>query len=113
KRRRELDAAEAAWLREVAAFDRSGDWKVDNFQSAASAIGRACHMDAGVARRHVDLARKLQQLPVVSEAFERGDISERHAQVVAVACTPARVDAFRDCEAELVDVAREHPPKVL
>jgi hypothetical protein len=35
--RRALDAAEAAWLSKVASYDRSGEWRVDGFGSAASA----------------------------------------------------------------------------
>ena len=54
KRRRELDAAEAAWVREVGEFDRSGDWQIDKHWSAASTLRHACHMSQGVARSYVD-----------------------------------------------------------
>ena len=37
KLRKELDAAEAAWLREVAAYDRSYDWRAEGFMNPASA----------------------------------------------------------------------------
>ena len=112
KKRRELDAAEAAWLNDVAEYDRSGDCSIDNFQSAASALRHACNLDGGVAHRYVSLARKLERLPEVSAAFEAGEISTRHAQVVADAYTAGRADEIGNCEAELVEQARVHPPKV-
>ncbi len=112
KKRRELDAAEAAWLKDVADYDRSGDYTVDNFQSAASALRHACNIDPGVAHRYVTLSRKLEQLPDVSAAFEAGDISTRHAHVMADAYTPGRAAEIGSCEAELVEQARQHPPKV-
>ncbi len=73
--RRELDAAEAAWLEVVAAYDRSGDWRADGYLNAASAIRNACRMSEGVARGYLELARKLEALPVLADTFGRGEIS--------------------------------------
>jgi hypothetical protein len=112
KKRRELDAAEAAWLQDVAEYDRSGDWQIDRFQSAASALRHACNLDDGVAHRYVVLARKLETLPEVSAAYAAGEISQRHAQVVADAYTPARAGQLANIESQLVELAREHQPKV-
>src|SRR5260370_25496191 len=106
--RRALDAQEAAWLKKVAAYDRSGDWSADGFLNAASALRATCRIDQGVARGHVELARKLENLPEIADAFGRGEISRRHAVVVANSCTPERAEAIADVEAELVDVARQH-----
>jgi hypothetical protein len=58
--RRALDAQEAAWLKKVAAYDRSGDWSGDGFLNAASALRATCRIDQGIARGHVELARKLE-----------------------------------------------------
>jgi hypothetical protein len=111
--RRAIDAQEAAWLKKVAAYDRSGDWSADRFLNAASALRATCRMDQGVARGHVELARKLKDLPQVAAAFEGGEISQRHVAVVANSCTPERAGAIAEVEAELVDVARQHTPKQL
>src|SRR5258706_5971180 len=86
--RRALDAQEAAWLKQVAAYDRSDDWRADGFLSAAAALRSACRMDHGVARRHVDLARQLDALPAVADAYGRAEISGRHAQVLATTAHP-------------------------
>ncbi len=63
KQRREVDAAEAQWLVDVGEYDRSGDWAIDGFLSAAAAIAKNCRMDPGVARHYVHLARTLSKLP--------------------------------------------------
>src|SRR4051812_1223876 len=59
KQRREVDAIEAQWLANLAEFDRSGDWAIDGFLSAAAALASTCRMDPGVARHYVELARSL------------------------------------------------------
>jgi Domain of unknown function (DUF222) len=113
KERRELDAQEAQWLNNLAAFDRSGDWQVDGFHNAAAAIRSACRMNGGVARGYVQLARKLQDLPEVAAAYEAGDISRGHATVIASVCTPERAEAISNAESQLVEIAREHTPHEL
>ena len=110
KRRRELDAAEAAWLADVAEYHHSGDWSAEHFLNAAAAIADACHMDSGVAQEYVTLARKLEKLPAVAEAFAAGDISARHARVVATAHTRGRAEQLAPIEEHLADLAKEMKP---
>jgi Domain of unknown function (DUF222)/HNH endonuclease len=110
KLRRELDAAEAAWPKEVAAYDRSYDWRAEGFMNAASALRHACHMSQGVARGHLELARKLEELPEVAAAFADGEISARHATAIAGACTPERAAGIADVEGALVEYARAATP---
>ena len=109
---RELEARMAAWLTKIADYDRSASYNADGFGSTAVALRVACHLDGGVAKRHVDLARTLQHLPAVTDAFSRGEISRAHAAVVADAYTPRRADALDNVESQLADVAREHTPHV-
>ena len=113
KRRRELDAHEAEWLRDLAEYDRSGDWAIDKYQNAASALQHACRMTHGVAAANVTLARKLEQLPEVAEAFAAGDISARHADVIARAFTAKRAAAMAEFEPILVGVACNAAPDEL
>lgn len=105
--------AEAEWLTELADYDRSGDWAIDGYLSAAAALRTLCRMDPGVAQYYVHLARKLAKLPEVAAAYAAGDISRRHVQAVADAHTKERAEAITACESTLVDVAREHTPKEL
>ncbi len=61
-------------------------------------------MDKGVASATVKLARKLEKLPLVAEAFAEGAISERHASIIATAATAERMAEFTNLEPEFVDV---------
>ena len=111
--RRDLDAREAAWLREVAAYDRSEDWRGDGYLSCAAALRDRCRISPGTARATVELARKLEVLPALAEAFGRGDISSAHARVVPTAFTPERAGELATVERELTDAARTHTPHQL
>ena len=111
--RKRLDAREAAWLRKVAAYDRSDDWRADGYVSAANALRHACRMDAGVARGHVHLARKLEDLPAVAGAFASGEISRSHAHVIAQAYTPERASEMSEAESAFVVAARSAEPSEL
>jgi uncharacterized protein DUF222/HNH endonuclease len=104
------EAALAALLVKVAEYDRSGEWALDGFASAAAALRSRCRMNVGVARSHVQLARKLEKLPAVAEAFGLGDISRAHASVIAEAYTPARAAEISNVEPQLVAAARDHTP---
>ncbi len=93
-------------MRTVGAHDRSGAWLDDGAVSSAAWVREHCRVPHGVARATVDLARTLPSLPATSEAFARGDISRRHAEAIANACTSERRDAIVDFESALVDAAR-------
>jgi hypothetical protein len=110
---RELEAGAAAWLARVAEYDRAGDFALDNFPSTAVAIRTVCRMNPGVAKGHVDLARKLDALAFVAESFGHGNISRAHAEVIARAYTPERAAELNNLEPILVGVAEEHTPHAL
>ncbi len=110
ERRREIDAAEAEWLAMVAAYERSGDWRGDGYGSTAAALAAECHMTEGAARTHVELARTLEDLPIVADAFAAGEVSRQHASVIAKVVTPERAEAMAQLVPTLVAAAtRMHP----
>ena len=111
--RRLADRLEFAWVRAVGEHDRSGAWLDDGAVSSASWVREHCRVPHGVARATVDLARTLQSLPETSEAFATGDISRRHAEAIANACTLERRDAMVEFESALVDAARVSSPREL
>jgi hypothetical protein len=111
KKRKEVDALEAEWLVEVGEYDRSGDWAIDGYLSAAAALRVVCRMDAGVAQHYVHLARKLAKLPDVAAAYLAGDLSLRHVQAITDAYTSKRADGLAAAASSLVDVAGAHTPK--
>jgi hypothetical protein len=87
-------------------------WLDDGAVSSASWVREHCRVAHGVARATVDLARTLQSLPETSEAFA-GDISRRHAETIANACTAERREAMMQVESALVDAARVASPREL
>ena len=112
ERRSALDAAEAAWLADVAEYHHSGDWNTEHYLNAASAIADACRIDTGVAQTYVTLARKLEKLPAVAvaDAYAAGDISGRHAAVIAGAHTRARADQLSCIDNRLAELAKNSNP---
>lgn len=104
---------EHAWLCAIEEYDRSEDWVEEGFAVAASALRVKCGMTQGQANASLKLARKLRQLPVVSDAFAAGEISRQHAAVVAEAYTTERATAINELEAPIVDAAKVATPKEL
>jgi hypothetical protein len=110
---RARSAHEAVWLKKVAAFDRSDEWRAAGYRSSAAALRSICRMNPGVARAHIVLARKLEQLSEVASALAAGDIARDHATVIATAFTPARADELAPLEPKLVLLARISNPHEL
>jgi hypothetical protein len=107
------DRVECLRVRAIGAFDRSGDWQRDGFLSAASAVRACARLTRGQAHAAIELARKLEELPETAAAFGAGEISRRHAEVIADGCTPERAEMMRGIELELVEFARIADPREL
>jgi hypothetical protein len=110
---RELTAQEAVWLKKVAAFDRSDEWRAAGYLSSTAALRSVCRMNPGVARSHIVLARKLGELPEVADALAVGDISRGHATVVATAFTRDRAEEMTPLQPAMVALARICTPREL
>jgi len=100
-------------VRALRQYERSDAWRAEGFVSAAAAIRAKTRMSEGSARRDLQLGRTLESLPATAEAFAHGEVSRQHAHVIADACTPERVDALRDVEEQLVEIARHVKPREL
>jgi Domain of unknown function (DUF222)/HNH endonuclease len=111
RNRRELDRLEAEWVFRVGDYGRSFEWQAAGYLSAAAAIAKRCHMNAGAARATVQLARTLERLPATTKAFEAGEISRQHASVMADGYTEERAEQLAKIEAGLVDIGRGLDPK--
>jgi Domain of unknown function (DUF222) len=66
----------------IGAYDTSGDWALHGAKTCGSWLAVACRLPRAAAGRMVRRARHLRHLPIVSQAFENGEI------------TPDHVDAF-------------------
>ncbi|HSH61701.1 MAG TPA: DUF222 domain-containing protein, partial [Acidimicrobiales bacterium] len=89
----------AWWLSLVAELDRREAWAGDGLMSCAHWLSWQCAIDMRTARAHVQVARCLDELPLLREAFATGRVS--YSKVRAV----CRV-ATRDNEVLLVELAQ-------
>lgn len=85
----EQSAHLAGWLARVAEFDRREGWGEAGVLSCAHWLSWRCGIDARTAREHVRVARALEGLHRVGEAFARGRLS--YSKVRAV-CRVATAD---------------------
>lgn len=89
----------ARWLELLAEYDRLGAALRRGFRSTAEWLAFECRMDGRTARDHVRVARRLEELPLIAEAFALGQLS--YTQVRAL----SRAEVVED-ERALLAVAR-------
>lgn len=83
----QLNAATHRWLVLIAEFDRRHGWSTAYAQSCAHWLNYQCGMDLGAAREKVRVARALEQLPLISAAMARGELSYSKVRALTrVAC---------------------------
>jgi len=70
-----IAAAEARLLELIARFDEEELWACHGARSCAHWLNWQCGMSLHTARERVRVARALGELPLIREAFERGEIS--------------------------------------
>ncbi len=72
-RRWSADQCELVHL--MAAFDRSGEWKLDGAVTCAHWAARALDLEVCTAREWLRIGRALEELRVIDNAFKAGDLS--------------------------------------
>lgn len=88
-----LNAANYRFLKLIAEFDRRNGWVDDEAQSCAHWLNWKCGIAMGAAREKVRVARALEELPKISAAMERGEISYSKArEITRVACPATESD---------------------
>lgn len=95
-----LHAAMCRWLLLVGEFDERRGWAEWGCKSCAHWISWRCAIAPGAAREHVRVARRLRSLPLICEAFGRGELS--YSKVRAL----TRVEDV-EREEELLSFARQ------
>jgi hypothetical protein len=83
-----IAAAEYRWLRLLSAFDRRQGWAPWGCRSCAHWLNWRCGLDLRSAREKVRVARALDDLPVVCEAFSRGEVSYSKVRAITRIATP-------------------------
>ena len=94
-----IHAATCRWLGLVAEFDRREGWAEWGCRSCAHWVSWRCGVALVAAREHVRVARRLEELPLVREAFAAGRLS--YSKVRAL----TRVEGI-EREAELLELAQ-------
>jgi hypothetical protein len=98
---------EAERFRRLAELERRRCFERDGYLSAASWLSARFGVAWGAARQAVQIARALEQMPVVRRALEAGEISPPAVRVLAQA-READPEAFARSEPGLVEAARIH-----
>jgi hypothetical protein len=96
----------AAVTQMTAAADARRLWADDGSRSCGAWVAHRCRLAAGHARGEVWLGRRLRTMPATAEALATGDISLRHAMVLASLAGGRTTEFFARDEAILVDHAR-------
>jgi hypothetical protein len=94
-----IAAATCRWLELLAEFDERRGWAQWGIVSCAHWLSWRCSIGLDAARERVRIAHRLQELPVIRQAFSRGELSYCKVRALTRAATP-------ETEAGLVEIAR-------
>lgn len=106
------DAAEAAFLSRLAAFDARGVAQGEGLSTRAWLRHRA-RIAPGESGRWLRIARGLQQFPVVAGALAVGQIRVPHAAAIVDGAALLGTDVVAGCQDVLVEAARVDEPSRL
>ena len=89
-----LNAAQHRWLLLVAEFDRRKGWSDGACQSCAHWLNWKCGVSLGAAREKVRVAHRLAELPKISAAMSRGELSYSKVRALTRAASTETEDYF-------------------
>lgn len=105
------DRLSALKTRAIGMMERRGAQKQDGHTTAKQWLAEELHEDAREAAKQTRRARRAEAHPTAFGAFDDGEISEAHVDVIDRAVRQAGPDADRETlEAELTQAARTMPP---
>ena len=87
-----ISVATSRLLMLIAELDRRGTWQQYGVLSCAHWLNWKCGIDIGAAREKVRVARAIQNLPLVSDALARGELSYSKARAITRVATPESQD---------------------
>ena len=102
---RQLARLESFVTGSVAAFDASGGFEADGARNAVAWLTTRCRLPRREARARVRRGRELSHLPECASAWERGEITGAHLDVMASLRTGATEEALARDEEVLVKEA--------
>jgi hypothetical protein len=87
-----LFAATYRLLVMIREFDQDGLWQLEGVHSCAHWLNWKCGIGMGAAREKVRVANALAELPKISEAFSRGEVSYSKVRAMTRIATPKNED---------------------
>ena len=96
----------AATARLTTALEARRAWADDGSRSCGAWVAHHCRLPAAQARAGLWLGRRLRTMPVTAEAFAAGDMSQRHASLLAALAGGRTAECFARDEVMLVGYAR-------
>jgi hypothetical protein len=105
----QLARLDAFATRATASFDTAGNWVPSGARNAVAWLTARCRLPKSSARRIVRRGREIRHLPVVDEAWAKGDIAAAQVDVMAGLRSDATEEALARDEETLVDQARALP----
>jgi 5-methylcytosine-specific restriction endonuclease McrA len=94
-----IAAATCRWLSLLAEWDERRGWAEWGVKSCAHWLSWRCSIGLVAAREHMRVAHRLRELPLVREAFGKGELSYCKVRAITRIATP-------ELEAHLVELAR-------
>ncbi len=90
----QLSAGTARLIKAIRAFDRMSGFVYLGTSSTAHFLNWQCGMGLRTAREHVRVARALDALPQLAEAFDKGQVSYSKVRAITRIATPQDEDYF-------------------
>lgn len=111
--RRGIDRLELEFSRRLQRFDAQRGWVGSGAVSTVAWLRCACRLGVASAAQHVDVARRLPDLPLTERSAADGSIGFHHVAVIARCATQVGSDAVRAAEPALVEAAQKVDPRSL
>jgi uncharacterized protein DUF222 len=108
--RESADRIEAAFADGVRRFDKSGEYAADGALSMVAWLRWKCRLSGGAAAERVSIARQLDKLPKIEQAFSRGDLGYQHVAAIARTADNVGAAAVRKEEGQLLKAAETMDP---
>lgn len=103
--RRQIDALEYRFAKILARFEKSHECGADGAVSPTAWLRWKCRLPANAAAQRLGLARTLEALPEVDQAFGEGEIGFAHAASISALTEVVGAEAVRPGVETVVDVA--------
>lgn len=105
-----LSRLAAQMVRRIEVFHIRGDAAAEGMNSTAAFLTYKLRMSRAEARQQLAIATQLPRLTGTAAAFEKGEISARHAAVISIGAEQIGPDIVADAEPILLEVATTTDP---